>query len=219
MQCKEFRELAGAWMEGEAPREAQTHVANCLACSGLVAQLRVITYAAAELADDTPEPPARVWTAVRAQLEAEGLIREPARRSGPIPAGWLSGLFDWAPRPALAGAYLGLLLAAALLVGVRDPGRLKLATDVAPAQPAMVSLQPRLSRSAEGTVSAMHEHNPAVTASYTQCLAQVDNFIRLCEKTVQEQPRNELAREYLYSAYQQKAELLTAMAERGATGD
>jgi hypothetical protein len=41
----------------------------------------------------------------------------------------------------------------------------------------------------------------------------------MCEKSVREEPQNDVAREYLYGAYQQKAELLAMMVERGALGD
>jgi hypothetical protein len=54
-----------------------------------------------------------------------------------------------------------------------------------------------------------------VTASLHQNLAIVDNYITLCEKSVREEPENEMARDYLYGAYEQKADLLAQMAERG----
>ena len=50
-------------------------------------------------------------------------------------------------------------------------------------------------------------------------LAIVDNNIALCEKSVREEPENEIARDYLYEAYQQKADLLAQMTERGARAD
>jgi hypothetical protein len=37
----------------------------------------------------------------------------------------------------------------------------------------------------------------------------------LCEKSVREDPQNEIARDYLYEAYRQKADLLAQMSERG----
>jgi hypothetical protein len=37
----------------------------------------------------------------------------------------------------------------------------------------------------------------------------------LCEKSVHEEPENEVARDYLYEAYQQKADLLAQLNERG----
>src|SRR5580698_7317957 len=62
---------------------------------------------------------------------------------------------------------------------------------------------------------ANRDLNPAITASLHQNLAIVDNYISLCEKSVQEEPENEVARDYLYSAYKQKADLLAQIGERG----
>jgi len=87
------------------------------------------------------------------------------------------------------------------------------------APPAILSLRADLADVEQRAVSAMHGHNPVVTDSYRQNLAIVDNFISLCEKTVREEPRNELAREYLYAAYQQKADLLATMVEHGVMSD
>jgi hypothetical protein len=65
----------------------------------------------------------------------------------------------------------------------------------------------------------MRQNNPVVTDSLRKNLDIVDNFIAMCEKSVREEPENDVAREYLYGAYQQKAELLAMMVERGALGD
>jgi len=46
----------------------------------------------------------------------------------------------------------------------------------------------------------------------------VDHFIAMCENSVREQPDNEMAREYLYGAYEQKAELLATAMNRSVTG-
>ena len=54
-----------------------------------------------------------------------------------------------------------------------------------------------------------------MSTSLHENLAIVDNYIALCEKSVREEPENEVAREYLYQAYQQKADLLAQMTERG----
>ena len=40
-----------------------------------------------------------------------------------------------------------------------------------------------------------------------------------CRKKVDEDPNDELARQYLVTAYQQKADLLNALSEREALGD
>jgi hypothetical protein len=57
----------------------------------------------------------------------------------------------------------------------------------------------------------------AVDTSFRQNLQQVDDFIADCERRVHVAPQDELAREYLYNAYQQKAELLSAMMDRGGS--
>ena len=67
----------------------------------------------------------------------------------------------------------------------------------------------------EHTVSTFVASDPVVTASLHDNLAIVDNYIALCEKSVREEPGNEIARDYLYGAYQQKADLLAQMTENG----
>jgi protein involved in temperature-dependent protein secretion len=56
-----------------------------------------------------------------------------------------------------------------------------------------------------------------VDTSLRQNLQQVDEFIADCEQRVKEQPSDELAREYLTNAYQQKAQLISAMMDRGGS--
>jgi hypothetical protein len=61
-------------------------------------------------------------------------------------------------------------------------------------------------------------YDAEVTDSIRRNLNVVDNFIAMCEKDVREQPENEMAREYLYGAYEQKAELLATAMNRSTTG-
>jgi hypothetical protein len=56
-----------------------------------------------------------------------------------------------------------------------------------------------------------------VDASLRENLQKVDDFIADCERRVREEPQDDLAREYLSGAYQQKAELLSAMMDRGGS--
>jgi hypothetical protein len=53
-----------------------------------------------------------------------------------------------------------------------------------------------------------------VTASLHSNLEIVDNYISLCQDSVREEPDNEIARDYLYEAYQQKADLVAQLNER-----
>lgn len=208
MQCKNLmQELETAGLEEHLSPAAVTHLDGCAHCSGLVADLKAIQSASLELAE--VEPPQRIWVSLRNQLESEGLIREPAAEV--VVAGSRSSLRPWF-RPALAGAYMALLLVAAGMLGVRDP-------QVNPAGPMVAMPQDLVPAAADAGRTEIRERNPVVAASYTQGLEVIDNFIRLCEKTVREQPNNETAREYLYDAYQQKASLLAMTMERGAWGD
>jgi hypothetical protein len=54
-----------------------------------------------------------------------------------------------------------------------------------------------------------------IDVSLRDNLKKVNEFIAECERHLKEQPQDELTREYLSAAYQQKAELLSAMIERG----
>jgi hypothetical protein len=60
--------------------------------------------------------------------------------------------------------------------------------------------------------------NSGVDVSLRQNLDIVDKFIVDCEQRVKENPQDDLAREYLTGAYQQKAELISVMMDRGESG-
>jgi len=57
--------------------------------------------------------------------------------------------------------------------------------------------------------------NATADASFRQNLRTLNEFIAECESRLKQNPQDELTREYLSSAYQQKAELLTAMMDSG----
>ncbi len=57
--------------------------------------------------------------------------------------------------------------------------------------------------------------NPALDESLRKNLKTVNAFIAECEAHLKKHPQDTLAREYLNSAYQQKAELLAAMLDSG----
>ncbi len=212
MQCHEF-ELVLEQQAAELPAEAAAHLNACEPCRGLVSDLEAIDAVARELGAEPAEPPERVWLFLRAQLGSEGLIRTPRK------TGWLSEWLAMLPRPALAGAYLSFLLVAAVIVGFYGKLGPNQPRPQVAVQPATASLSTQLSAVEQHAVSALPKRNPAVTASLHRNLEIVDNVISMCEKTVHEEPQNQIAREYLYGAYQQKAELLASMTERGVTGD
>jgi hypothetical protein len=218
--CKSFLGRLDSWIEGERPAEAKAHFRDCASCRAIIEDLSAIQIEARSWKQLEAEAPERVWTALRAQLEQEGLIRaeQPEREVTPAatsPADWLGALFARIPRPALAGAYLAILVALgfALSGPVNQPSNEAQWLEGTRIVSSPISAQ--LDNFEQNTSLSNRDRNPAITASLHQNLAIVDNYISLCEKSVQEEPENEVARDYLYSAYKQKADLLTQIGERG----
>ena len=209
--CNDFMDFAGAWMEGERLPGAEEHVRNCTRCRALLADLEAIRTTGRSLAAEDLAPPPRIWMHIRAELEAEGLIHSP---------GWfdrLSTLFAEFSRPTLVGAYASLVLVGALLLGFQTDFQSNQEQWLSGTQSAAASVGTQLRAVERGSLEAIanHEHDPAISASLNQNLAIVDNLISVCEKNMQEDPGDELARDYLYGAYQQKADLLATMSDRG----
>lgn len=209
--CNAFREQLDQWMEGERAPAAEAHIRSCADCTNLIADLDSIRDTASSLAADDPEPSARVWMALRAQLEDEGLIHA-APGSSETAKRWLQETFWVRPRPVLAGAYLVALIAVGFALSgsssLRNDSDLWMSRTQRSTQPLSASLATE-----EDTISLMASTNPAVTASLRRSLAVIDNNIALCEKSVREEPQNEFARDYLYEAYQQKADLIAQVTE------
>ncbi|MHB8525634.1 MAG: hypothetical protein ACYDD2_05680 [Candidatus Acidiferrales bacterium] len=210
MNCEKFWELSEQWMDGKRRPDAVSHAGACGRCRMLIADLESIHKAGPALAIADEEPPVRVWLAIRSQLEKEGLIR--ARRAGWRERFAASGAF----RPALAGAYLSLVIGASLVLGWQTNTNRR-AQDEAVwlrhTQTAIAPVETELTTAETTSVPAIRAENPDVTATLNRNLAIVDNMISMCEKSVREDPQNEMTRDYLYTAYQQKADLLATMAD------
>ena len=218
MQCLEFLEYSERWMEGERDAAASAHLKSCANCSALVADLESISRSGSTLAE--ADPPERVWVSLRNQLEAEGLIREQqeAAVALPAPRGFAFGL-----RPALASAMLAVMMLASGFYAMRTgnffPATMTDAIDPTRDGGEVMAELAALAPLAAASMPEVHEHDPLVKAAYKQNLQIIDNAIAMCEKTVKQQPRNETAVEYLRAAYQQKADLLATISQRGAMGD
>src|ERR1700722_13841109 len=225
MQCEQFEQILDQQDEGALPKPALAHLEGCAACRALSADFGAIHNLALELGAVELAPPERVWVSLRNQLEAEGLIRAGQEVSGGASVaqhGWWS-VFQ---RPAVAGAFLGLVLAVASTVGYLS--------NFTPSAAHYSQLTPQQETSSvpsadsvfkeevltvgSDSILGLQRQDTAVTDSIRRNLQIVDNFIAICEKSVREQPDNQMAREYLYGAYQQKAELLATATNRNLTG-
>ena len=220
--CNEFLKHLDAWMEGERAPDARAHVRECARCRSLIEDMDAIRQTAGAWAAEEVDPPARVWVSLRAQLEEEGLIRdevhvgEPSRKERS--RGWLAGIVTVVPRPALAGAYLLALIAGSFALTGPSAKQLNESRWISGTQDSTGTMSAQLQTAERDSVSAMAGSDPVVTASLHDNLAIVDNYIALCEKSVREEPESEIARDYLYDAYEQKADLLAQMTERGVNG-
>ena len=106
MQCREVEVVLEQEGWTPLPEVARAHVATCNSCQSLVSDLSTIV-AAAHLLPAEVEPPPRVWASVRAQLLAEGIIRDhtvSGRHS------WWHGFSDVFRTRVVATAAVGLLI-------------------------------------------------------------------------------------------------------------
>jgi hypothetical protein len=226
MQCNELGEILEQQSGGPLPDLATAHINICEACRGLTADLKAIRAAAIELGAEEIAPPERVWISLRNQLEAEGIIYGTSPAAASVKHTWWFAF----QRPALAGAFLSLVLVAAGMISTtgnptQTSGRLTVAPQLelqheASAVPTAENVFKEEQRLTVGdeNISGLQAHDAAVSDSIRRNLNIVDNLIAICEKSVREQPENEMAREYLYGAYQQKAELLVTAMDRSTTG-
>jgi hypothetical protein len=224
MQCEQFEQLLEQQDDGALPKPALAHLETCEACRALSADFGAIHKMALELGAEEIAPPERVWISLRNQLEAERLIHGPQadpQSASRASLGWWS-VFQ---RPAVAGAFLGLVLAAASTVSYLSNfqqtavhSQLAFQQETSPVPAADGVFKEEVLTVGSDSIPGLQRQDVAVTASIQRNLQIVDNFIAICEKSVREQPDNQMAREYLYGAYQQKAELLATAMNRSMPG-
>jgi hypothetical protein len=227
MQCKDVAEIIEQEGFSPLPSVTRDHVADCVACSSLIADFERIVATAKELPSEV-EPPSRVWVALRAQLEAEKIIREERIAVPAEKAPWWRGFGELIRGRALAVSAIAAVLICA--AGYFQVTRHQLSAPIANVTPAgkseTVMVEPfaaaALSLDQEEqslgpmqSVSTGASNVSAVDNSLRENLATLNTFIKECRKRLQEDPNDQVARDYLAAAYQQKAEILAAMMERG----
>lgn len=215
--CREFDRDLPAYLEGEERPAVFTHAKQCPYCSVVLADFEQIRLSSRHLPQE--EPPARVWANIRANLEAEGIIREQ------VPA-WQRWLLRPAlfPRSAPLGALAALALFAATLLtpprNMENPNGLNALAPggkIAAASVVPFGVDDNLAR----TLSAMEETylaredslEPTIKDTYRRSLESLDTCIQECQRHCQKEPGNALARQYLVRAYQTKAEVLASALE------
>ena len=217
MQCKDFKQVIEENGFVQLPQAAEAHAAECSSCTALARDFLAIVTAASQIPAEV-DPPARVWVSIQAQLEAEGIIRQPKIVVPAETATWWRGFGRVMRGRMWATAGVALLV---LLAGVYQMRRG--AVDSGPGTPVVVQpfadtdntlAQEEQSLGPIETVSTLGGTSN-VDAALRENLVTVNAFIKECRKRLQEEPNDPMAREYLSTAYQQKAEILAAMMERG----
>ena len=215
MQCRDVEEVLEQEGLTPLPEVVRGHVAGCRQCQGYIADLETIVSAAQELPAEV-DPPSRIWLALRTQLELEGIIKEPATPAEAEPVSWWSGFGQLFRGRALATLTVGAVLAAAAVLQLRQ-------TPAPPSGPdhgSSSGIEAIAKQVNQQEVDLRNMHLAGTSASpvdtaLEQNLQEIDSFIADCERHLKQAPQDELAREYLSDAYQQKAELLAAMMDRG----
>jgi hypothetical protein len=205
MQCKEVEVVLEQEGWTPLPEAARDHLAGCSSCQNLVEDLTAIV-ATAHLLPAEVEPPARVWVSLKAQLEEEGIIKSATAVHG----SWWQGFSDLFRSRVLATTLVGAMVIAAIALQIEHPAPATEARNVYDDAATVLNAD-------EANLAQIHLGGSAVDLSLHQNLDIVDKFIADCEQRVKEEPRDDLAREYLTGAYQQKAELLSAMMDRGGS--
>lgn len=210
MQCRDVESVLEKHGFVPIPENARAHVAGCNSCRNLVADLTAIV-ATAHLLPAEVDPPARVWTSLRNQLEAEGIIRTAARRS------WWQGFSDLFRARAFAFASVAALAAVAVTLQFQQPDQHS--SEVRRLSPDTLSDTASILSRDEASLPAMRlaSDTNVINISLRQNLDIVDKFIVDCEQRIKQEPADQLTRDYLTGAYQQKAELISVMMERGET--
>src|SRR5450755_3731542 len=120
MQCKDFASVLEQEGLSPLPPVARDHLASCGDCQNFFADFSAIIALAHELPAEM-EPPQRIWVSLRAQLEAEGLLKEPVEVTGRATSSRQDGWRAWFTPRMLATAGVGFLLAIAAFVQFQKP--------------------------------------------------------------------------------------------------
>ena len=211
MQCRELDVFFE--QEGLAPLSAaaRQHLSECHACKHFFDDMSGIVALAHQLPAEL-EPPEHVWISIRNVLIREGTIRGFSSDRAP----WWQSFAELFRNRSLATAAVAMvIILVAFLLGSK-PREQVLQVQEDPYASTVTALSQQEHDLANMQLASTGETS-AVDASLRQNLQQVNEFIADCERRVREVPSDELAREYLTNAYQQKAQLLSAMMDRGGS--
>jgi hypothetical protein len=207
MNCAEFQEFLPEGFEGGRTVEQESHLRSCPMCSGLVADLELITREARQL-QETAEPSLRVWNYIEITLRQEGIICEPHLGPALVPASPQRWNMAWlAPVAAL------VLVAFGIVVYQRGSSDSRLAAHLDTTAPSLVAIAPTSPKPSnlnnnnedDQLLAAVASRSPAMQAQYASNLQNVNAYIKDAEESAQADPNDEEAQQIVMDAYEQRA--------------
>jgi len=216
-ECDRFELELEAYLEDEISPTVPAHARECVFCKVVFEDLTALRRAARGLALEEPSPV--VWANIRAQLSAEGAFAEKAGVWS-----WFWQL-DFLRRPAPAAAFVCMVALGCWLTAARNYPQPETAGSLAAStsEPTVVRSMAfaggalGLEKAVRGLEAAFKVREsklaPDVKATYENSLNSLDASIRECNDSLQREPGNSLAHEYLFAAYSQKAEVLSSALE------
>ena len=218
MTCIEIQFKISEWIDGgvhqSEEQELIGHLERCGKCSMVYADIKAIKQSAGSLGE--VEPDNSVWSGIKAQLFAEGLVREKKRRS------FWKQVFPLSPsvslKPALTGAIVTLILIGSLYFFVTKSGFRENSTSVFPEAAVFLELkkaelhyQQAIEALNEVSQMKLQSLDPALAQILTDNLATMDYYLQECREAVRSNPENPLVHRYLLTAYQKKVELMQSI--------
>ena len=105
MRCEDFEAVLTEDLTSPLSSAVRAQLETCSLCRELFADFSAIALAAKRMPSEV-NPPDRIWVALRAQLDAEGVIHEPAVVPAAQPASWLSAFAQFF-RPRVLATVVG----------------------------------------------------------------------------------------------------------------
>jgi hypothetical protein len=208
LNCAELRESLAETEDGSGT-EQKAHLKSCQQCSSLMAELSLITSAAAELRE-AGDPSPRVWNCIEIALRGEGIIRPQQPGRSLIPS--LGS--HWAFARWIAPAAALVLFTVAIYIRRHTPSA-PVAKNVSPAIVSpVVSDTSVAGLNDEDLLQEVGQQTPALKAEYEDELHHVNDYIQDAKGVVAANPNDEEARRSLMEAYQEKAMLFELAMDR-----
>jgi hypothetical protein len=165
----------------------------------LVSDLDVISEQA-RLLEPSAEPSPRVWNSIEITLRHEGLIGQSPRQHVLRPA-VLSGRLRW-----LVPVAAGLLVAVGVLVREHRTSFVATQPPVESTPSGFSGSEPTLmARDDQQLLNTVAARTPSMRDAYAADLRMVNAYVRDAEQSAHGNPNDEVAQQYLMSAYEQRA--------------